>query len=286
MLLQYINWEPSQEIFSLGFISIRWYGLLFVLGFIIGLQLMARMFAHERVNKKWLDPLFMYMLVATFIGARLGHVFFYGWDYFQHHLLEILLPIREAEGASMFWGLVKGWKLVGYAGLASHGAAIGIIVALWFFSHRVSKKPIWWILDRVVVTVALAGVFIRLGNLMNSEIIGLPTELPWGFRFLKAGVADPMTPRHPSQLYEAICYLITFATLMYMYWRTQAKEKLGLLFGVFLVMVFTARFFIEFLKENQESFESGMTLNMGQWLSIPFVLIGLYFIFRKKSYSH
>lgn len=281
MLLHYINWEPNTEIFHIGFISIRWYGLLFVLGFIIGLRIMSKMFTSEGINKNWLDPLFMYVLTATFLGARLGHVFFYGWEYFQHHLLEILLPVKEIKGSSIFWGLIKGWKFTGYAGLASHGAAIGIIFALWLFSIRISKKPIWWILDRVVITVALAGFFIRLGNLMNSEIIGLPTELPWGFRFLKANIADPSTPRHPSQLYEAICYLMIFAILMYMYWKTNAKEKLGLLFGTFLLLVFTARFFIEFIKENQESFESGMTLNMGQWLSIPFILIGLFFILRK-----
>lgn len=286
MLLHYINWEPNPEIFNLGFVSIRWYGLLFILGFVIGLKIMERMFAHERIDKNWLDPLFMYMLIATFLGARLGHVFFYDWAYFKDHLLEIILPIRHEVGASMLFGLIKDWKMIGYAGLASHGAAIGIIIALWLFSKRVSHRPIWWILDRIVITVALAGVFIRLGNLMNSEIIGLPTELPWGFRFLKAGVADPMLPRHPSQIYESLCYLLTFATLMYMYWKTNAKEKLGLLFGVFLVMIFTARFAIEFLKENQEAFEAQMSLNMGQWLSIPFVIIGLYFILRRKPYSH
>lgn len=281
MTLIYIDWNPDPEIFNfLGF-SVRWYGLLFVLGFIVGLRLMERMLIKDVGHKDWLDPLFLYMILATLIGARLGHVFFYDWTYFQHHLLEIILPIRREEGASMLFGLIKNWKLIGYAGLASHGGAIGILIALYFFSKRVSHKSMLWILDRVVITVALAGAFIRLGNLMNSEIIGLPTELPWGFRFLRAYVEDPTIPRHPSQLYEAICYLVTFAVLAHMYWKTKAKEKIGLLFGIFLVMVFTARFFIEFLKENQEAFEDAMTLNMGQWLSIPFILLGLYFILRK-----
>lgn len=282
-LLNYIDWSPSPEIFDIFGLSIRWYGLLFVGGFIIGLKIMEKMFANEKISKEWLDPLFMYMIIATLVGARLGHVFFYDWAYFQHHLLEILLPIREKEGASMFFGLIKNWKIIGYSGLASHGGAIGIIIALWLFSKRVSKKPLLWILDRVVVPTALVGAFIRFGNLMNSEIIGATTDLPWGFRFLLSGVEHPEIPRHPSQIYEALCYLATFVTLMYMYWKTEAKEKLGLLFGVFLVMVFTARFFIEFVKENQEAFEDDMMLNMGQWLSIPFVLAGLYFILRNRK---
>lgn len=283
MLLHFIDWNPNPEIFNLGGLSVRWYGLLFVSGFIIGLKLMEKMFAHEKVNSEWIDPLFFYMIIATLVGARLGHVLFYDWAYFQHHLIEIFLPIRYEEGASMLWGLIKNWKIIGYAGLASHGGAIGILIALWLFSKRVSKKPLLWILDRIVVPSALAGAFIRLGNLMNSEIIGLPTDLPWGFRFLNAGVIDPETPRHPSQIYEALCYLATFATLMYLYWKTNAKNKLGYLFGIFLVMVFTARFFIEFIKENQEAFEESMALNMGQWLSIPFILIGLYFIIKHRG---
>ncbi len=279
-LLYTIDWQPSPEIFNLFGFSVRWYGLLFVAGFIIGLKLMEKMFAHERINKEWLDPLFFYVIIATLIGARLGHVFFYGWEYFQHHIIEIFLPIRHQEGASMLFGLIKDWKFIGYAGLASHGGAIGIIIALWIFSQRISKKSVLWILDRVVIPTALAGAFIRLGNLMNSEIIGSPTDLPWGFRFLLSGVSAPEVPRHPAQLYESLCYFATFAALMYLYWKTSAKDKLGYLLGVFFVMVFTARFFIEFVKENQEAFEEGMTLNMGQWLSIPFVLIGLFLIFR------
>ncbi len=280
-LLNYIDWQPDPEIFNLfGIFSVRWYGLLFVAGFIIGLKLMEKMFAHERINKDWLDPLFFYVIIATLVGARLGHVFFYGWEYFQNHLIEAFLPIRHHVGKSMLFGLIKDWEVIGYRGLASHGGAIGIIIALWIFSQRVSKKSVLWILDRIVIPTALAGAFIRLGNLMNSEIIGSPTDLPWGFRFLLSGVSDPEVPRHPSQLYESLCYLATFATLMYLYWKTTAKDKLGFLFGVFLVMVFTARFFIEFVKENQEAFEEGMMLNMGQWLSIPFVIVGLYFIVK------
>jgi prolipoprotein diacylglyceryl transferase len=168
------------------------------------------------------------------------------------------------------------WK----GGLASHGAAIGIIISMYFYSKNVVKESILWMLDRVVITVALAGFFIRMGNLFNHEIIGLPTELPWGFIFNLAYVPDPLTPRHPAQLYEAICYLLIFVLLYQLFWKKGAGKKPGFLFGLFLVTVFTARFIIEFIKENQVAFEDVMALNMGQWLSIPAVLGGLFFVFR------
>jgi len=259
MLLS-IQWDISPEIFKLGPLSIRWYGLLFAAAFLLGYNLVERMFKRDGIKIEWLDKLFMYTMIATIVGARFGHVFFYGWDFYSQHPGEIL----------------KVW----HGGLASHGAAIGIITALWFYSKKVSKKSILWILDYVVIPVAIAGCFIRLGNLMNSEIIGTVSDVPWAFQFIHASVKDPMTPRHPAQLYESICYLISFGILMYMYWKTDAKKKEGMIFGSFLVLIFTARFFIEFIKENQEAFEEGMTLNMGQLLSIPFVLAGSFFIIR------
>lgn len=259
MLLS-IQWDISPEIFKLGPLSIRWYGLLFAAAFLLGYNLVERMFKRDGIKIEWLDKLFMYTMIATIVGARFGHVFFYGWDFYSQHPGEIL----------------KVW----HGGLASHGAAIGIITALWFYSKKISKKSILWILDYVVIPVAIAGCFIRLGNLMNSEIIGTVSDVPWAFQFIHASVKDPMTPRHPAQLYESICYLISFGILMYMYWKTNAKKKEGMIFGSFLVLIFTARFFIEFIKENQEAFEEGMTLNMGQLLSIPFVLAGSFFIIR------
>jgi prolipoprotein diacylglyceryl transferase len=259
MLLS-IQWDISPEIFKLGPLSIRWYGLLFAAAFLLGYNLVERMFKRDGIKIEWLDKLFMYTMIATIVGARFGHVFFYGWDFYSQHPGEIL----------------KVW----HGGLASHGAAIGIITALWFYSKKISKKSILWILDYVVIPVAIAGCFIRLGNLMNSEIIGTVSDVPWAFQFIHASVKDPMTPRHPAQLYESICYLISFGILMYMYWKTDAKKKEGMIFGSFLVLIFTARFFIEFIKENQEAFEEGMALNMGQLLSIPFVLAGSFFIIR------
>lgn len=274
MLSLFITWDVSPEIFSLGSLSVRWYGLLFALAFVFGYKIEERMFKSENLPPQWLDKLWIYVAVATVIGARLGHCIFYDWAYYKDHLLEIVLPFR----------FYPEFKFTGYQGLASHGAAIGIITGLWYYSKKISKKSIFWILDRAVVPIALAGFCIRMGNLMNSEIIGLPTEMPWGFRFLNAsGIKDPMTPRHPSQLYEAICYMISFGILMFLYWRTNARNKQGFLFGVFLVLIFTARFFIEFLKENQEAFEDAMTLNMGQLLSIPFVLVGICAILYSRK---
>jgi prolipoprotein diacylglyceryl transferase len=259
MLLS-ILWDVKPEIFSLGPITVRWYGLLFALGFLLGYQLVEKMFKKEGIPLEWLEKLFMYTLIATVIGARLGHVIFYGWEFYSQHPVEIL----------------KIW----HGGLASHGAIIGILVALYYYSKKVSNKSILWVLDRVAIPVALAGFFIRTGNLMNSEIIGIQTDLAWGFQFVKASIYEPLAPRHPAQLYEALCYLASFGVLMYMYWKTNAKEYAGRLIGIFFMLIFTARFFIEFIKENQEAFEEGMALNMGQWLSIPFVLLGAFLAYK------
>lgn len=268
MLSLFIDWNVTPEIFNLGGISIRYYGLLFALAFILGYKVEEKMFKSEGLSQVWLDKLWIYVAIATIIGARLGHCLFYDWAYYSEHPLEMILPVR----------FDPTFKFIGYQGLASHGAAIGIIAGLWYYSKKVSKKSILWILDRAVLPITLAGFFIRMGNLMNSEIIGLPTTMPWGFRFIHSGMEDPMTPRHPAQLYEAVCYLIGFGVLMYLYWRTNVKNKQGFLFGASLILIFTSRFIIEFVKENQEAFENGMTLNMGQWLSIPFILLGIFML--------
>lgn len=256
-LLNYIHWNVSPEIFNLGPLSIRWYGLLFASGFLIGYYIGEKMFKSEGVPQKWIDSLFFYIIIATIIGARLGHVFFYGWDYYSQNPGEI----------------IKIW----HGGLASHGGAIGIIIAMIIYSKNVTKRSILWTIDRIVVPTALVAAFIRTGNLMNSEIYGIQTSLPWGFIFERKGET---VPKHPTQIYEALAYLISFGFLMYLYWRTRSKYKQGLLTGVFFIMIFTARFFIEFIKEDQEAFEAGMALNMGQWLSIPFVLLGIFLVVR------
>lgn len=273
MFVQFINWDVSPEIFNLWGISIRYYGLLFALAFILGYRVEEKMFKSEGLPMVWLDKLWLYVAIATIVGARLGHCIFYDWAYYSQHLLEIILPVR----------FTPAFKFTGYQGLASHGAAIGIIAGLWYYSRKVSKKSIFWILDRAVIPIALAGFFIRMGNLMNSEIVGLPTNMPWGFRFIHSGMEHPELPRHPAQLYESICYLISFFVLMHLYWRTNVKKRMGFIFGAFLILIFTARFIIEFAKEVQEPWEAGMALNMGQILSIPFILVGVFMLWYSKK---
>ncbi len=256
-LLGFIHWNVNPEIFHLGPISVRWYGLLFATGFLLGYYIAERMLKSENVDPKWIESLFFYMIIATIIGARLGHVLFYGWDYYSQNPGEI----------------IKVW----HGGLASHGGAMGILVALYIHSKVVTKRSMLWSLDRVVVPTALVAAFIRTGNLMNSEIYGIQTKVPWGVIFERNG---EIVPKHPTQVYEALAYLLAFGVMMYLYWRTNAKNKPGLLLGSFFIMIFGFRFFVEFIKQNQEAFEAGMTLNMGQWLSIPFVLGGIFLVVR------
>jgi len=263
-----ITWDPSLGI-DLGFFVIRYYSLMFVLAFGLGLTLMKKIFIKDGLSLEKLDKLFVYTVLATVLGARLGHVFFYDWAYFKDHLAEILLPFKFSP-----------FKFTGFAGLASHGAAIGIITALYLYSKNILKKPLLFILDRVAIVVALAGFFIRIGNLMNSEIIGKPTGSDFGIIFKKLGEDFP---RHPTQLYEAFGYLIVFLILWRLYWKTNKKEQLGYLFGIFFSCLWSVRFLVEFLKEAQIDDRSGWSLNTGQLLSIPLILIGLYFVFRKKK---
>ena len=257
LILAFIHWNVNPEIFHLGPFSVRWYGLLFAIGFLLGYYQGERMFRFEHIDPRWLESLFIYLIVATIIGARLGHVLFYGWDYYSKHPAEI----------------IKVW----HGGLASHGGALGIFIALIYWSRKVSKRSVLWVLDRVVVPTALVAAMIRTGNLMNSEIYGIPTNLPWGFIFERN---NETIAKHPTQIYEALSYLLTFGVMLYLYWKTNMRKRDGFIVGVFFVMVFLFRFLIEFIKEDQEAFESTMTLNMGQWLSIPFVLGGLFLIIR------
>ncbi|TXC78466.1 prolipoprotein diacylglyceryl transferase [Luteibaculum oceani] len=252
-----ITWNVHPEIFP-DTLPIRWYGLLFASAFLVGYEVLKRIFKHENKPEEWTDKALIYVMIGTILGARLGHVFFYDWGYYQNHLIEI----------PMIW---KG-------GLASHGAAIGNILALIYFSKKVTKLTPLYILDRVVVTMAIGATFVRLGNLMNSEIIGKPTGSDFGFIFKRIdGVA-----RHPAQLYEAVCYLFIFILLRHLYYKLNWGNYAGRLFGVFLAAVFFARFVIEFFKENQVAFESELPLNMGQLLSIPLVLAGVAFILLAK----
>jgi prolipoprotein diacylglyceryl transferase len=265
-----IHWNVSPEIFSLGsIVSVRWYGLMFALGFLFGYQIMIRMFKFESSNIEWLDKLFIYTIVATIVGARLGHVFFYGWSYYSNHLLEIFLPIAKGE---------TGYKFVGYQGLASHGGALGIVLAIYLYSKNVTKRSMLWTLDRLIIPTALVAAMIRTGNLMNSEIYGVATNMPWGFIFERN---HEIVAKHPTQIYEALCYLFVFLSSMWIFFKTKdLKDRTGFIIGYGFVGIFLTRFLIEFVKENQEAFEAGMALNMGQILSIPFVLAGIYLMYR------
>lgn len=250
----------------LGNWEVRWYGVLYAFAFYFGLVLVTKMFKKEKVKDSWVDILFLYVIAAVIIGARLGHVFFYAWDYYSQH------P----------WEILKIWE----GGLASHGGAIGILIAIWIYSKYVTKRSMLWTMDRLVIPVAFAGLLIRTGNLCNHEIYGYPTTLPWGFRFITnlrqwQHGADPIftDPCHPTQIYEGLCYLACFIFLWWLYNKGKtAKNREGLIFGIFLVWIFTARILIEFIKLDQEAFEASMKLNMGQLLSIPFVIAGVILI--------
>lgn len=259
MILDFITWNADPVIFSLGPIALRWYGLAFAIGFIVGYNIVAKMFKHEGAPEKWLGVLLTYIVVATIIGSRLGHVFFYQWDYYSQHLDEIF----------------KIWE----GGLASHGGTIGNIIAILLFSWFVTKKNPSWTFDKLVVPVALVGGLIRLGNLMNSEIYGGVTDLPWGFVFVRDGQTLPM---HPTQIYEALCYFALFGLLMWMYWKKNAQERPWLITGVFFIGIFLPRFLIEYVKNVQVGKEVEMIaeygINMGQLLSIPFIIIGVVMV--------
>lgn len=273
LLAAFIDWTVNPEIVKIGGFSLRWYSLCFGVGFIVGYFMMKKIFIREGANLEWLESLLMYMVIATVLGARLGHCFFYDWDYFSQHPLEIILPVRfEPE-----------FHFTGFAGLASHGGAIGILIALWIFSRKVSKTPYLWILDRIVIPVSFAAIFIRLGNLMNHEIIGKPTDVPWAFKF---ELVDNI-PRHPVQLYESVSYALIFFFLYYLYWKTEKRKRLGYIFGWFMILLWSARFFLEFFKSSQGGIESffNMGLSTGQLLSIPFVVVGVILLFTHKPYE-
>lgn len=255
-MLAFITWNADPIIFAIGPIAVRWYGLAFAIGFIIGYNIVAKMYRHEGAPEKWLGSLLAYAVIGTVVGARLGHVLFYEWGYYSQHPIEI----------------VKVWN----GGLASHGGTIALIIAVFLYSHFVTHKPASWTFDKFVIPIALVGGLIRLGNLMNSEIYGGPTDLPWGFVFVRDGET---IPKHPTQIYEALCYFCLFALLMWMYWEKNAEERPWLITGVFFLGIFVPRFLIEYVKNVQVASEHELIarygMNIGQMLSIPFILLGL-----------
>lgn len=278
-----IEWNPSLGI-DLGFFTIRWYSLMFVAAFVLGLRLMKKIYKEDNIPVEKLDVLFMYTFISMLIGMRLGDVFFYSWDYYQHNLLEIILPFKKAKGESALFGLIDGWKFTGFTGFASHGAAIAIPLSMYFYAKKHLKKPWLFILDRLGIMVALAGFFIRFGNFFNSEIYGKPTGSNFGVIFKANG--DTFAS-HPTQLYEAFSYLILFFVLWHLYWKTDKKQHTGYLFGLFMIVLWSLRFLIEFVKnpQVQERGEEWLfsPLNTGQVLSIPLIGIGIWLMIRKKQ---
>lgn len=253
-----IVWNVRPEIFSIGPLTIRWYGLFFAISFILGFNIVQKIFAAEKVPEKHLDRLFVYMVIGTIGGARLGHTLFYEPEIYLSDPLRIL----------------KIWE----GGLASHGAAVGIFFMLWLYKRQTGLSWLWMV-DRLCLTVALAGGFIRLGNLFNSEILGKESSVPWAFEFFSVD----RVPRHPTQIYESLTYFASFGILYWLYWKRGKGRQRGYLFGLFLMLIFGSRIFWEFFKENQVPFESSLPLNMGQLLSIPLVIAGAILFARGRK---
>ena len=279
----FINWNPDVVALDLGFFAIRWYSLCWAIGLVAVYLLMHKLYRQQKLGEEQFDPMFMYCFLGILIGARLGHCLFYEPGYYLSHPIEMLLPMRNIPG--------KGWEFTGYEGLASHGGTLGLIIALWLYAKHVGLKFLH-VLDNVAIVTPVCACAIRLGNLMNSEIIGKVTSLPWGFRFLLNSEALKTLdetglplPRHPGQLYEAICYACFFFIGWYFYKKYPQKVGSGFFFGLCLFLIFTSRIFIEYTKENQEAFEDGMLFNMGQLLSVPFVVLGLYCMFKSKKHQ-
>lgn len=268
------HWSPPEGL-DLGFYTIPFYSLMFVIAFALGWFLMKKIYTREGISIEKLDSLFIYMVLAILIGARLGHVIFYQPELLKDDFFSVFLPFK-------FKG---GFQFTGFRGLASHGAAIGVIIAMFLYNRKVLKKPILWIFDRVVIPVASGSIFVRIGNFMNSEIVGIPTGSDYGIVFENNGEDFA---RHPAQLYEALGYIFVFLILWYVYWKTTKRKQLGYIFGLFLVLLWTVRFVVEFYKASQGGFESALgMLSTGQWLSIPFIIAGIYLMYSspKKRYE-
>ena len=269
----YIYWQPSEIAFQVGSLAVRWYGLCWLTGLVLGFFLMKWLYRQHRYSEQQFEPLFLYVFIGVLIGGRLGHCLFYEPDYFLSsptHMVEMVLPIHFLEGG--------GWRFTGYAGLASHGGVIGMLIGLYLYLRRTKMRP-WVVLDFMGVCSCITATFIRLGNLMNSEIIGNITDVPWAFIFARVDQA----PRHPGQLYEALAYFCFFWIILAVYRYKRNKVGTGFFFGLCLTLVFVFRFAIEYTKEVQESFENALPIDMGQILSIPFIIIGIWAMVQSRG---
>ena len=282
MILFKIDWAPNEVFLNLGPLTIYWYSVMFIIAFSLGYYIVQKIYINDNKPVALVEPLFIYVVFGTLLGARLGEVFFYNWDYFQNNLVEILLPIKNDSNSSMLFGLIDGYKFVGYRGLASHGATIGIITAMFIYKFKFKYDSVLWIFDRIVIPISVGGMFVRIGNFFNSEIVGNYTNSNFGVVFKNNG---EIFPRHPAQLYEAFGYLFLFILLWNIYWKTDLKKYKGFIFGLFLTYLFTIRFLVEYVKESQGGFEESLgILSTGQWLSVPFILIGIILmIYSRKN---
>jgi len=276
-LQNYIVWQPDPVFFHIGSYSVRYYAVCWAIGLTLGYFLMMKLYKQQQIPDEKFDPLMFYIFFGALIGSRLGHCLFYEPDYFLSsgkHLIEMFVPIHFLpEG---------GIKVTGYAGLASHGGVIGLLIAIWLYCCN-TKVPGWVVLDNMGICSGIAAAFIRLGNLMNSEIVGKVTDVPWAFIFLNGDPSIAHEPRHPGQLYEAITYILIFTTILLIYRHKGPKSVgSGLYFGICLTLIFVARFFIEYTKEIQEAFEAGLPIDMGQILSIPLIAIGIWAIVSSR----
>jgi len=272
MYILKVNWAPSETIFSIGSFGIHYYSLMFIIAFSLGFYIMKNIYDKEKLNTEYAESLLVYMVFSILIGARLGDVFFYNWDYYQNHLIEILLPIREKNDSSMFFGLIQNFEFIGFRGLASHGAVIGVLTGLYLYQRKFKYKPLLWILDKLTIPISLGACFVRIGNLFNSEIVGNYTNSNFGIVFLNRG---ENMPRHPAQLYESFGYFILFLVLIKIY-KDKKFINNGFLMGVGFTGMFSIRFIVEFVKESQGGFEEFLPiLTTGQWLSIPLIVLGV-----------
>ena len=278
-----IDWAPNEILFEVFSLTIYWYSVMFIIAFSLGYYIVQKIYINDNKSVTLVEPLFIYVVFGTLIGARLGEVFFYNWDYFQNNLIEIFLPIKKDINSSFLFGIIDGWKFVGYRGLASHGATIGIITAMFIYKYKFKYNSVLWIFDRIVIPISIGGMFVRIGNFFNSEILGNYTNSNFGVVFQNRG---EIFPRHPAQLYEAFGYLLLFILLWNIYWKTDLKKYKGFIFGLFLTCLFSIRILVENVKESQGGgLEDTLgILSTGQWLSIPFIIIGLcLMIYSRKK---
>jgi prolipoprotein diacylglyceryl transferase len=284
MMFFKIDWAPNEILFEVFSLTIYWYSVMFIIAFSLGYYIVQKIYINDNKSVTLVEPLFIYVVFGTLIGARLGEVFFYNWGYFQNNLIEIFLPIKKDINSSFLFGIIDGWKFVGYRGLASHGATIGIITAMFIYKYKFKYNSVLWIFDRIVIPISIGGMFVRIGNFFNSEIVGNYTNSNFGVVFQNNG---EIFPRHPAQLYEAFGYLLLFILLWNIYWKTDLKKYKGFIFGLFLTCLFSIRMLVENVKESQGGLEDTLgILSTGQWLSIPFIIIGIVLmLYSRRKYA-